>query len=126
MQNTTTTRRMGHIAAHLASSAAAAQDTATEGAPIGLRGDLPSAGQTTYLRDREEWAALAEADVTKWFTNHRGKCKLPLLEDDYLFQNPDDPCIVPYLPPGHSASDKRTAILIMPGGGYHWYESWLE
>ena len=75
----------------------------------------------SYLRNRDEWAALAETDATKWFTNHRGKCGLPLLEDDYLFQNPDDPCIVPYLPPGHSTSDKRTAILIMPGGGYHWY-----
>lgn len=28
--------------------------------------------------------------------------------------------VVSDFPPGHSASDKRTAILIMPGGGYHW------
>ena len=95
---------------------AAATNGVTELEPIGLHGPLPPP-RTKYLRPREEWDALAEADATKWFTNHRGKPSLPLLEDDYLFQNPDDPCIVPYLPPGHSASDKRTAILIMPGGG---------
>ena len=88
--------------------------------PIGLHGPLPPPG-TKFLRPREEWAGLAEAKATKWFTNHRGKPGLALLEDDYLFHNPDDPCIVPYLPPGHSTTtDRRPAILIMPGGGYHW------
>lgn len=113
-------RRVQNIAVHLACPTAGV-GAVTEGAAIGLHGPLPPPSQTTYLRERDEWAALAEADATKWFTNHRGKSGLPLLEDDYLFQNPDDPCIVPYLPVGHSASDKRTAILIMPGGGYHWY-----
>jgi hypothetical protein len=117
-------RRVRSIAAHLAwPTGGAAVGAVTEGTAIGLHGPLPPPSQTTYLRERDEWAALAEADATKWFTNHRGKSGLPLLEDDYLFQNPDHPCVVPYLPAGHSASDKRTAILIMPGGGYHWYDS---
>lgn len=108
-----------HLVRHPIPAAAAAAEGATqELAPIGLHGPLPSPAETIkYLRPKEEWSALAEADATKWFTNHRGKPGLPLLEDDYLFQHPDHPCIVPYLPPGHSATDKRTAVLIMPGGG---------
>ena len=91
----------------------------TELEPIGLLGPLPA--RTKYLRPREEWKAIAESESTKWFVDHRGpQATLPMLEDDYLFQNPDDPAIVPYLPKGHRSSDKRTAILIMPGGGYHW------
>ena len=75
----------GHLTA--APSPAASANGVTELPPIGLHGPLPSPPAQKFLRPKEEWAGLAEADATTWFTNHRGKPGLPLLEDDYLFQD---------------------------------------
>lgn len=99
-----TTNTLRAVAAHLAAPAnsavtpaasAASANGVTELPPIGLHGPLPDPPARKFLRPREEWGGLAEADATTWFTNHRGKPGLPLLEDDYLFQDPDHPCLVP-------------------------------